>query len=48
MEAARVAGNRALELIKGKLAEWRDVIKNGKFYLPTPNLLDTEEPLTRH
>merc|ERR1712115_564624 len=43
IEAARQAGTRALELSGGKTCSWADIMKDGKFALPTTNPLPAEE-----
>ena len=43
VEAARQAGTRALELSGGKTCSWADIMKDGKFVLPTTNPLPVEE-----
>ena len=40
---ARQAGTRALELSKGVTCNWADIMKDGKFVLPTANLNPVEE-----
>ena len=43
IEVARQAGTRALELSGGKTCSWADIMKDGKFALPTTNPLPAEE-----